>query len=129
MFMLVWVPLPVCQTTSGKSSRCLPSRTSSVAATITSAFVESRLSSSLLISAAAFYPITEWLMADPLSLGVLDPGSALANASVAGLWVCALIGIAVFAIPTGILGSAYVEVLDKQKRSPTSCPHCGETLD
>ena len=50
-----------------------------------------------LISAAAFYPITEWLMADPLSLGVLDPGSALANASVAGLWVCALIGIAVTA--------------------------------
>jgi K(+)-stimulated pyrophosphate-energized sodium pump len=50
-----------------------------------------------LISAAAFYPITEWLMSDPLSIGVLDAGSALADASVAGLWACALIGIAVTA--------------------------------
>ena len=50
-----------------------------------------------VISAAAFYPITEWLMSDPLSLGVLDPGSALADASVTGLWLCGLIGIAVTA--------------------------------
>src|SRR5687768_14769369 len=48
-----------------------------------------------LISAAAFYPITEWLMSDSLSLGVADPGSALADASVVGLWLCALIGIVV----------------------------------
>ncbi len=50
-----------------------------------------------LLSAAAFYPITKWLMADPLALNVLDPGSTLADASVTGLWVCALIGIAVTA--------------------------------
>ncbi|HKJ35060.1 MAG TPA: sodium-translocating pyrophosphatase [Solirubrobacterales bacterium] len=50
-----------------------------------------------VISAAAFYPITEWLMSDPLSVGVLDPGSALADASVTGLWICALIGIVVTA--------------------------------
>ncbi len=50
-----------------------------------------------LISAAAFYPITDWLMSDPLSLGVLDPASALAGASVTDLWLCALIGIGVTA--------------------------------
>ncbi len=50
-----------------------------------------------LLSAAAFYPVTSWLMSDPLKLGVLDPGSALADASVAGLWLCALIGIGVTA--------------------------------
>jgi K(+)-stimulated pyrophosphate-energized sodium pump len=50
-----------------------------------------------ILSAAAFYPITDWLMSDPLSLNVLDPGSALADASVTGLWLCALIGIAVTA--------------------------------
>jgi K(+)-stimulated pyrophosphate-energized sodium pump len=50
-----------------------------------------------LISAAAFYPITDWLMSDPLALSVLDPGSALADASVTQLWLCALIGIAVTA--------------------------------
>ena len=38
-------------------------------------------------------------MSDPLELGVLDPGSALANASVTELWFCGLIGLAV----TGLL--------------------------
>ncbi len=50
---------------------------------------------SAVISAVAFYPITEWLMSDPLELGVLDVGSALANASVTDLWFCALIGLVV----------------------------------
>jgi K(+)-stimulated pyrophosphate-energized sodium pump len=50
-----------------------------------------------ILSAAAFYPITEWLMSDALALGVLDPGSALADASVTDLWLCGLIGIAVTA--------------------------------
>jgi K(+)-stimulated pyrophosphate-energized sodium pump len=49
------------------------------------------------LSALAFYPITDWLMSDPLELGVLDPGSALAGASVTDLWLCGLIGIAVTA--------------------------------
>jgi K(+)-stimulated pyrophosphate-energized sodium pump len=52
-----------------------------------------------LISAVAFYPVTEWLMSDSLSLGVEEVGSALADASVVGLWLCALIGIVV----TGLL--------------------------
>jgi K(+)-stimulated pyrophosphate-energized sodium pump len=50
-----------------------------------------------VLSAAAFYPITDWLMSDPLELGVLAPGSALAGASVTDLWLCGLIGIAVTA--------------------------------
>jgi K(+)-stimulated pyrophosphate-energized sodium pump len=50
-----------------------------------------------LLSALAFYPITDWLMSDPLELGVLDPGGALAGATVTDLWLCGLIGIAVTA--------------------------------
>ncbi len=49
------------------------------------------------LSAIAFYPITKWLMEDPLELGVLDPGSALAGASPTDLWLCGLIGIVVTA--------------------------------
>ena len=49
------------------------------------------------LSALAFYPITKWLMEDPLDLGVLNPGSALAGASPTDLWLCGLIGIAVTA--------------------------------
>ncbi len=36
-------------------------------------------------------------METPLDLGVIDPGGALASASVTDLWFCALIGIAVTA--------------------------------
>ena len=50
-----------------------------------------------VLSAIAFYPITKWLMESPLDLGVGDPESALAGASVADLWFCGLIGIAVTA--------------------------------
>jgi K(+)-stimulated pyrophosphate-energized sodium pump len=51
-----------------------------------------------LISIAAFYPITDWLMSDALSFNVGDPTGALAGASVTDLWLCAVIGIAVTAL-------------------------------
>ncbi|MGZ5325134.1 MAG: sodium-translocating pyrophosphatase [Solirubrobacterales bacterium] len=51
-----------------------------------------------VLSAAAFYPITKWLMEDPLKFGVGDAGSTLAGASVTDLWLCALIGIGVTAM-------------------------------
>src|SRR4051812_1425757 len=54
MFMLLWVPLPVCQITRGNSSSCLPVATSSAAATIAFPFFSSRRASSMLTSAHAF---------------------------------------------------------------------------
>jgi K(+)-stimulated pyrophosphate-energized sodium pump len=48
-----------------------------------------------VLSIAAFYPITDWLMSDPVRLGL----SAGANAvSVTDLWLCAVIGVAVTAL-------------------------------
>jgi K(+)-stimulated pyrophosphate-energized sodium pump len=50
---------------------------------------------SAVLSAIAFYPITDWLMSDPLSFGFAD---ATADAvSVTDLWLCALIGLGVTA--------------------------------
>lgn len=46
----------------------------------------------------------------------------------------AVLGIGMFALPTGILGSAFVEEVeaDKQRESPAEpfayCPHCGKNL-
>jgi K(+)-stimulated pyrophosphate-energized sodium pump len=51
---------------------------------------------SALLSAAAFYPITQWLMDDALAQGV-EAGGALANATVTDLWLCGLIGVGVTA--------------------------------
>ncbi len=48
---------------------------------------------SAVICAAVFYPITDWLMSDPLSLGIADTGSSLFGTSVTELWLCALIGL------------------------------------
>ncbi len=49
-----------------------------------------------VLSIAAFYPVTEWLMSDPLRLGF---ASAAAEAvSVTDLWLCAVIGVAVTAL-------------------------------
>jgi K(+)-stimulated pyrophosphate-energized sodium pump len=50
------------------------------------------LAVSAVLSAAAFYPITKWLMNDPLG------GGALGNTSVTDLWLCGLIGVGVTAL-------------------------------
>jgi K(+)-stimulated pyrophosphate-energized sodium pump len=49
-----------------------------------------------LISIAAFYPITDWLMDEPLRVGISD--AAAASVDVLDLWLCAVIGIAVTAL-------------------------------
>jgi K(+)-stimulated pyrophosphate-energized sodium pump len=49
------------------------------------------------LSAIAFYPITKWLMDDPLKLGTADPSSALFGTTTTDLWLCGLIGVAVTA--------------------------------
>jgi K(+)-stimulated pyrophosphate-energized sodium pump len=53
-----------------------------------------------IISVAAFYPITDWLMSEPLRLGFAD--TAAKAVSVTDLWLCAVIGIAVTALLFGI---------------------------
>ena len=53
-FMLVWVPLPVCQTMSGNSRSCWPASTSSAAATMAWPFFGSSFFRSMFTSAAAF---------------------------------------------------------------------------
>src|SRR6266487_1721672 len=50
------------------------------------------LAVSALLSAAAFYPITKWLMDPALTGGVLG------GASVTDLWLCGLIGVGVTAL-------------------------------
>jgi K(+)-stimulated pyrophosphate-energized sodium pump len=47
------------------------------------------------LSAAAFYPITKWLMEDPLNFGLAEATADVI--SVTDLWLCGLIGLAVTA--------------------------------
>jgi len=48
-----------------------------------------------ILSIAAFYPITDWLMSDPVRLGLSTAADAV---SVTDLWLCAVIGVAVTAL-------------------------------
>ena len=42
----------------------------------------------------------------------------------------ALLGIGMFALPAGILGSGFVERIQKEKRSgKVKCPKCGNTIE
>jgi voltage-gated potassium channel len=43
--------------------------------------------------------------------------------------IIAIIGIGTFALPTGILGAGFVEEVQKRKKQPQTCPHCGKELD
>ena len=43
--------------------------------------------------------------------------------------IIAILGIGMFALPTGILGASFVEEIDKMKAKEKSCcPHCGEEI-
>jgi K(+)-stimulated pyrophosphate-energized sodium pump len=70
----------------------------------TSDRVEGALYRGLLISGvlsiAAFYPITNWMMSDPLRVGFAS--AAAKSVSVGDLWLCSVIGVAVTALLFGI---------------------------
>jgi K(+)-stimulated pyrophosphate-energized sodium pump len=70
----------------------------------TSNKVEGALYRGLLISAvlsiAAFYPITHWMMSEPLRVGFASAGAS--SVSVGDLWLCSVIGVAVTALLFGI---------------------------
>jgi K(+)-stimulated pyrophosphate-energized sodium pump len=48
-----------------------------------------------ILSIAAFYPITRWLMSDPVRLGLSASAKAITTTD---LWLCAVIGVAVTAL-------------------------------
>ncbi len=53
-----------------------------------------------VLSIAAFYPITHWMMSEPLRVGFANAGAS--SVSVGDLWLCAVIGVAVTALLFGI---------------------------
>ena len=43
--------------------------------------------------------------------------------------VIALLGIGMFALPAGILGSGFAEEIDRRKKEGGICPHCGREME
>ncbi|RME25230.1 MAG: two pore domain potassium channel family protein, partial [Candidatus Zixiibacteriota bacterium] len=42
--------------------------------------------------------------------------------------VISVLGIGMFALPTGILGAGFVEEIRRAKGPQQKCPHCGKTI-
>jgi len=42
--------------------------------------------------------------------------------------VIAILGIGMFALPTGILGAGFVEEIERSRRKRVKCPHCGKEI-
>lgn len=42
--------------------------------------------------------------------------------------VIAILGIGMFALPTGILGAGFVEEANRQRQKPIKCPQCGKEV-
>lgn len=42
--------------------------------------------------------------------------------------IIAILGVAMFALPTGVLGAGFVEVVQKKRQAAEFCPHCGKNI-
>ncbi len=60
-----------------------------------------------------------------IGYGDTYPVTAAGKVVAAGV---AVLGIAVYAIPTGIMASAFTEELRKKRQKPKTCPHCGKEI-
>ena len=68
-----------------------------------------------------------WAVATLTTVGYGDIMPATAAGKVFGA-VIAILGIAMFALPTGIIGAGFTGELDR-RRHPRVCPHCGKVLE
>ncbi len=74
-------------------------------------------------------PATMWWSVSTLTTvgyGDIYPVSALGRL-LAG--ITAFLGVGLFALPTAIIGSGFIEIIQKRKKAPTVCPHCGKPLE
>ncbi len=69
-----------------------------------------------------------WAVATLTTVGYGDmcPITALGKTAAS---VIAVLGIGMFALPTGIVGAGFVEEVQKAKHGPKECPHCGERIE
>jgi voltage-gated potassium channel len=68
-----------------------------------------------------------WAVATLTTVGYGDVYPITAAGRVLGA-VVAILGIGLFALPTAILGSGFLEAI-QETRQPKVCPHCGEVLE
>ncbi len=67
-----------------------------------------------------------WAIATLTNMGHSDPTTALGKCMAAML---DLLGLAMLALPTGVLGAGFVEEFQSRRKPPMQCPHCGQVIN
>lgn len=66
-----------------------------------------------------------WAIATLTNVGHADPVTGLGKCIAS---IVFLLGLAMLALPTGVLGAGFVEEFHGRKRQPARCPHCGKDM-
>lgn len=69
-----------------------------------------------------------WGVATLTTVGYGDIYPITAAGKILGA-VIAILGIGLVALPTGIIGSGFIEEIQRNKNEKTTCPHCGRDSD
>lgn len=66
-----------------------------------------------------------WAIAALTNVGHADPVTPLGKCLASIIYI---LGLGMFAIPTGILGAGFMEEFHSRNRKPFQCPHCGKEI-
>ena len=69
-----------------------------------------------------------WGVATLTTVGYGDVAPVTAIGRLLGSFI-AVLGIGMFALPTGILGAAFADEIERSRRGQTRCPHCHEPVE
>ena len=66
-----------------------------------------------------------WAIATLTNVGHPEPVTPLGRCLASTIFI---LGLGMFALPTGILGAGFVEEFHNRRRQPMCCPHCGKEI-
>jgi voltage-gated potassium channel len=66
-----------------------------------------------------------WAIATLTNVGHADPVTPLGKCLASVIFI---LGLGMFALPTGILGAGFVEEFQNRRKKPMRCPHCGKEI-
>ena len=66
-----------------------------------------------------------WSIATLTNIDHPDPATPLGKCVASVIFV---LGLAMLALPTGVLGAGFVEEFQNRRRKPACCPHCGKEI-
>lgn len=67
-----------------------------------------------------------WAIAALTNVGHTDPITSIGKVLAS---IISILGIGMFALPTGILGAGFVEEFQNRHKKPNRCPHCGKDIE